>query len=73
MFTRDSRKVLDIIKELTLLTDTETWIKSFKFGIKVMHELQYQYDSTQEVSRRKKVARKYLNKIFYKNETTFTF
>ena len=36
MFTRDSRKVLDIIKELTLGTDTETWIKDIKCGRKVM-------------------------------------
>ena len=30
MFTRDSSKVLNIIKELTLGTDTETWIKVLK-------------------------------------------
>ena len=30
MFTRDSRKVLDIIKELTLETDAETWIRGLR-------------------------------------------
>ena len=30
MFTRDSRKILDIIKELTLGTDAKTWIKGLK-------------------------------------------
>ena len=30
MFTRDSGKVLDIIKELILGTDAETWIKVLK-------------------------------------------
>ena len=36
MFTRDSRKVLDIIKALSLRTDDETWIKGLKCGRKVM-------------------------------------
>ena len=30
MFTRDSSKVIDILKELTLGTDAETWIKGLK-------------------------------------------
>ena len=30
MFTRYSRKVPDILKELTLGTDSETWIKGIK-------------------------------------------
>ena len=38
-----------------------------------MQELQDHYDGTSEGARRKQVARVYLNKIFYKNETTFTF
>ena len=42
--TRDSRKVLDNIKELTLGTDAETYIKGVSFGIKEMQELQYNYD-----------------------------
>ena len=32
MFTRDSGKVLDILKELTLGTDSEIWIKGLKCG-----------------------------------------
>ena len=36
MFTRDSRKFLDIIKELTLGTDAETCIKGLKCDRKVM-------------------------------------
>ena len=36
VFTRDSRKVLDIIKEPTLGTDTETWIKYLTCGRKTM-------------------------------------
>ena len=73
MFTRDSRKVLDILKEMTLGTDSETWIKGLKCIRKAIQELQDHYDGTAEGSRRKKVARTELNEIFYKNETTFIF
>ena len=73
MFTRDSRKVIDIIKELTLGTDAETWIKGLKYGRKVMQELQAHYDGKSEVARRKQVSRADLKKISYKNENTFTF
>ena len=46
MFTRYSRKVLDILKELTLVTDAEKWIKGLKCNRKVMQEPQAQYDGT---------------------------
>ena len=46
MFTRESRRVLDIIKELTLGNDSETCIKGLKSGIKEMQELQAHYNST---------------------------
>ena len=36
MFTRDSRKVLNILKELTLGTDSETWITGLKCGRKAI-------------------------------------
>ena len=39
MFTRYSRKVLDILKEPTLGTDAETWIKGLKCGRKAIQEL----------------------------------
>ena len=73
MFTRDSRKVLNILKEITLGNHAETWIKGLKCGIKLMQELQDHYDGTPEGSRSKQVARVYLKKILYKNDTTFTF
>ena len=38
-----------------------------------MQELHTHYDGTSEGSRRKRVSRSDLKKIFYKNETTFTF
>ena len=73
MFTRDSRKVLDILKELTHRTDAETWIKGLKYGREAMQELQAHYDGTSVGERREKVDIADLKKIFYKNETTFTF
>ena len=73
MFTRYSRKFLDIIKELTLGTDAETWIEGLKCGIKAMQELQDHYEGTSEGARRKRVDRADQKNIFYKNETTFTF
>ena len=34
MFIRDSNRVIDILKELTLGTDTKMWIKGLKCGRK---------------------------------------
>ena len=73
MFIIDSRKILDILKELTLRTDAETCIKGLKCGKKSMQELQAHYDGTSEESLRKQVSRSYLKKIFYNNYNTFTF
>ena len=71
-FTRYSRKVIDITKELNLGTETETCIKGLKCVRKEMYELQAHYDGTSEGARRKQVARADLKNIFYKNETTLT-
>ena len=46
MFTRDSSKVLNIPKELTLVTDTGTCIKGLKSFRKSMQELQACYVGT---------------------------
>ena len=73
MFTRYSRKVIDILKELTLGTDAETLIKGLKCGRKAIQELQAHYDVTSEGAQRKQVDRAYIKKVFYKNETTLTF
>ena len=64
IFTRDSKKVIDILKELIPGTDAETWIKGLKCNIKAIQELQAHYDRTSEVTRRKQVSRLDLNKIF---------
>ena len=39
IFTRDSSKVLKILKELTIGTDAETWIKGLIIFRKEMQEL----------------------------------
>ena len=57
IFTRDSRKVINIIKELSLGTDAETWIKGIKCGRNEIQELQNPYDSTPEGARRRQVSR----------------
>ena len=73
MFTRNSKKVLDILKELTLGTDAETCIKGFKGVRKETKEPQAHYDDTSEGVRSKQVARADLKKIFYNIETTLKF
>ena len=73
MFIRNSRKVLDILKKLTLVTDSETWIKGLKCDRNSMQEIQAHYDGTPEEARRKQVARADVKNTFYKNETTFKY
>ena len=73
MFTKDSRKVIGILKKLTLGTDADTWIQGLKCGRKAMQELQVHYDSTSKWARRKQVGRAAIEKIFYNNENNFTF
>ena len=63
-FTRDSRKVLGILKEINLGNDAETWIKGLKCGRKAMQELQYHYDGTSEGAHSKQVSRADLKNIF---------
>ena len=73
MFIRESRKVIDILKELTLGTYAKTCIKVLKFVRKATQELQAYYDGTSEVARRKFFSGANLKKNFYKNGTNFTF
>ena len=73
MFKRESRKVLDILKQLTLGGNPKTWIKGLKCGINSMQELQDHFHSTSEGAQRKQVCRSKIKKTFYNNETNFTF
>jgi hypothetical protein len=73
MFVRDTKKILGILKELTAGTDAETWMKGKKCGRQAMIALQTHYDGESEGERRKQVARADLEKLFYRNETTYSF
>ena len=73
MFVRDSKRVLTILKELTIGTDAETWMKGKKCGRLAMKALQDHYDGPSEGERRKQIARSDLEKLFYRNESTFSF
>ena len=73
MFTRDSRKVINILKKLNLGTDSKTWINGIKCARKSIQEIQPHYDGMSEGTQSKQVVKYYLRKIFYNKETTFTF
>ena len=74
MFIRDSKFVEQVLKELIVGTDAEHWAKG-KCGARdiVMVALKDHYDGTAEGERRKAVANSDLDKLFYPNESTFSF
>ena len=53
LFSRNTNKVLEILKELTVDTYAETLIKGKRFGQEAMLELQNNYDVKSEGKRRK--------------------
>ena len=73
IFSRDTKKVLAILKELTVYTDAETWIKGKSCGQEAMMAFQNKYDGKSEGERRKQVAEDELKRFFYRNEITFSF
>ena len=73
MFIRDSKRVLALLKELTNGTDAEAWMKGRRCGRVAMLALQAHYDGESEGERRKQVARADLDKLHYRNESTFSF
>ena len=73
LFNRDNRHVFQILKELTVGTEAETWTKKKKGGREVMLALQGHYNGKAEGERRKAVAKSDIEKLFYRNESTFLF
>ena len=73
MFKRDSVKVLSILREITLGTQAETWMKGKRCGRAAMLALQAHYDGVAESDRRLTVSKADLGKLFYRNESTFSF
>ena len=72
-FTVDSDKVINILKELNIGTDSGTWIKGIKFEMKTMQELQVQLYGTSEGVSHVQVSMEDLKEIFHNNDTNFMF
>ena len=73
MFSPETKKVLAILKALTVDTDYETWMKGKRWGQEAMLALQNHYYGKSESERKTQVSKDNLNKIFYRNKTTFPF
>ena len=73
MFSCDTKKVLAVLKELTVDTDCETWMKVKCCGWEAMLAWQNHYNVKSLVERRKQVAKEDLKRLFYRNGTTFSF
>ena len=74
MFNRDNKFVEQVLKELIVGTDAEHWAKGKRGAREIMKALlNDHYDGTAEGERRKSVANSDLDKLFYRNESTFSF
>ena len=72
IFSRDTKKVLAILKELTVDTDAETWMKDKRCGQKAILALENHYDGKSEDEIRKQVAKDDL-KMYFIGTTHFLF
>ena len=72
MFSCDTKKVLDILIDLTVNTDDDTWMKVKHCGQEAMFAFQNHYDGKSEVERRKHVSKDDLKRSFYRNKTNFS-
>ncbi len=73
VFDIDTKTVLSILKESTIDTEAETWIKNIKCGRLAMKALQQHYDGDDEKRKRLDTAKAQLDKLFYRHEATFSF
>ena len=73
MFSCDTKKVLDILKELTVDTDDETWMKVKSCFLEAMLKLQNIFDIKSEGERRRQVDKDDTKRLFYRNETKLFF
>ena len=73
MFNRDNKFVDQVLKELIVGTDAEHWAKGKRGAREKMIALRDHYDGRAEGERRKSVANADLDKLFYRNESTFSF
>ena len=72
IFNSDSERVMELLKELCLMTEAEPWIRNIKCGRKAMQALQKHYDGVDEAKRRIDEARAKIASAFYRHEATFT-
>ena len=72
MFSRDTKKVLVILKELTLDNNADTWMKRKHCGQEAMLEFQNHYDGKSDRECRKQVDKYNLKILFYRNGSTFS-
>ena len=73
MFSHENKKVLAIIKQLTVDTYAETWMKGKGCGREAMMALKNHYYGKSQGERRKQMAKDDIKRLFYRNETTFYF
>ena len=73
VFDMDSKSVLSVIKECTLDTEAETWIRNIRCGRAAMQALQHHYDGVDEARKRLDNSKAQLDKLFYQHEATFSF
>ena len=73
LYNKDNATVGNIIREFCLGTEAESWIKNIKGGRESMTALQDHYDGPDEGKKRLTSARARLDKLFYRNEATFSF
>ena len=73
LYEKDNATVGNIIKEVCLGTEAESWIKNIVGGREAMRALQLHYDGPDEARKRLSVAKAQLEKLFYRHEATFSF
>ena len=73
MFSRNTKKVLTILKDLTVDNYAETCMKWKRCGQEAMLILQNHSDGKSEGERSKQVAKDDLKRLFHRNDTTFSF
>ena len=66
MFKRDSTRVLGVLRELTIGSQADTWMKGKRCSREAMKALQAHYDGAAESGRSLTVAKADLLKIFYR-------
>jgi len=73
LYEKDNATVGNILKEVCLGTEAESWTKNIVGGREAMRALQLHYDGPDEARKRLSVAKAQLEKLLYRHEATFSF